>query len=353
MKTGLTLTELAQRIEAQKTMKRDYIVATTDATMVTDDDGTLALRFPEPSLRENAHFPILETAHDQIGARVGIPAKYYDRMRAEAPDLLATNVNRWFRDKPERRMARTLGGDLRAFMSDRYQRIDNNEVAEVALPILAAIPDVRIVSSEVTDRRMYIQAVSPRVEGEVKKGDVVQAGVIISNSEIGHGAVSVAPMLYRLVCLNGMVRADAKFRAYHVGRQIEDSAELWADDTKKADDRAVLLKVRDMITAAVDAVRFRESIEKMAGLTTARITGDPAKAVEVLAQKVGATDGETGGILRALIEGGDLSAWGLLNAVTAQAHTVPSYDRAVEFETAGGSLIELPGTEWKRILEAA
>lgn len=30
-----------------------------------------------------------------------------------------------------------------------------------------------------------------------------------------------------------------------------------------------------------------------------------------------------------------------------------SYDRAVEFETMGGKLVDLPATEWREILEAA
>ncbi len=87
-------------------------------------------------------------------------------------------------------------------------------------------------------------------------------------------------------------------------------------------------------------------------LTERKIEGDPAKAVEVLAQKIGANEGERGNILRALIEGGDTTAWGLTNAVTAQAHG-GSYDRAVEFAQAGGSLLNLPKAEWKEILEAA
>jgi len=115
----------------------------------------------------------------------------------------------------------------------------------------------------------------------------------------------------------------------------------------------VLLKVRDMVRAVVDETRFRTTLGALQGLTDGRVTGDPAKAVEVLARKVGATEGEQGGILRALIEGGDLSAWGMLNAITSQAHTVESYDRAVQFEAMGGSLIELPKSDWREILEAA
>ena len=352
MKTGLSLTELAAKIEANRSLKRDYIADTRDMRMLVQDDGATALEFPDGAGGARATFPVLSTAHDQIGDRTGIPARYYDRMLAEDPELLATNVNAWFARKPARRMVRTLGGDARALLSDRYQRVDNEHIAEVALPVLAELPGVQFPSCEVTDRRLYIHFVVPTITGEVRKGDVVQAGGIISNSEVGHGSVSVAGLIWRLWCLNGAKTGEA-FRRNHVGRQVEDSEALWADDTRAADDRAVLLKVRDMVRAVVDETRFRATLAKMQGLVAPRITGSPERAVEVLAQKVGATEGERGSILRALIEGADLSAWGLVNAVTAQAHAAASYDRAVEFEAAGGALIDLPATEWREVLEAA
>jgi len=344
MLKGLSLVELAKKIEANRELKRDFIAPTDKMKMEVQDDNTVVL-----SLQRQGTFPLLPLAHEQVAARLDIPRKYYDRMRADAPALLATNVNTWFKRNPEKRMVRTLAGDTRAFLSNRYNRIENEEIAEVALPILHQIPDVKIVSSEVTDRRLYIQAVAPRLQGEVKKGDVVQAGVVISNSEVGAGAVSVARMNYRLVCLNGMILPD-KFRAYHTGRQIEDTEALWKDDTRRADDRAILLKVRDMVQACVDAAEFAKTLDRMRGLTDKVIKGDPADSIEVLCQKVGANEKEKGGILRALIEGGDLSAWGMINAVTAQAHTSKDYDRAVELESAGGQLLELPASDWKRIL---
>ena len=360
MQTGLSLIELATKIEAQKTLKRDFIVDTAKTTMQVqrqpaavkgEPTATTVLELPG----DHGTFPILETAHDQIGSRLNIPAKYYDRMRQHAPDLLATNVNAWFRQSPETRMVRTLGGNTRAFLSNRYQRIENEEIAEVALPILMDIPEVKIVSCEVTARRMYIQAVSPRVQGEVKRGDVVQAGVIISNSEIGQGAVVVSPLIYRLICLNGMVANDGKLRGYHVGGRVDSSEELWADDTRKADDKAILLKVRDMVRGVVDEARFRAHLDKLKQLAdpSAKITGNVVQAVEVLTNKVGLSDSMRPSILTALAEGGDLTAWGIVNAVTAQAHTASDYDKAVELESIGGALINLPSTEWKTILQAA
>ena len=50
-----------------------------------------------------------------------------------------------------------------------------------------------------------------------------------------------------------------------------------------------------------------------------------------------------------LIRGGDLSAWGLANAVTRTAEDVPDYDRATELEAAGGRVIELAPADWKAI----
>lgn len=348
MQTGLNLVELAKRIEANKELKHDMIADTSALRMTIDGDQR-----PLLAVETEGTFPILPVAHEQIAARLNIPSKYYGRMQTEAPALLADNVNHWFAANPEKRMIRTLGGDARAFLSNRYQRIENEEIANVVLPVLADIPDVNFVSTQITDSRMYIQAVTPRVTGEVAKGDVVQAGVIISNSEIGLGSVSIRPIVYRLACLNGMVIADGKFTARHVGERIDNTEALWSDEARRADDRAVLLKVRDVVRAAVSEVTFRETVGKLAGLTTMRVSGDPAKAVEVLAKKVGATEGERGGILRSLIEGGDLSAWGLLNAVTHQAHTMKSYDRSVDFEAMGGSLVDLRHGEWREILEAA
>jgi hypothetical protein len=348
MKTGITLTDLAMKIEGNKALKADYVAPSKKTAVTVQDDGVVAMEVADAGT-----FPILRNAERQIADRLKIPMKYADRMRKEEPRLYANNVNTWLAKSEDNRMLRTLGGDLRAYLSDRYQRIENEEVAEVALPILADIPDLQIKSCELTENRMYIQAVTPRIEMEVKRGDAVQAGIVISNSEVGLGAVNIQPMIYRLVCLNGMIAPD-KFQARHVGRQVEEGSLVnYADDTREADDKAILLKIRDHVRAAVDETIFNRRVVQMQEFAEAKIEGNPVEAVEQLAPKVNATEDEKGGILRSLIEGGDLSAWGLMNAVTAQAHTSKSYDRSVELEAAGGKLLDLPKAEWTRVLEAA
>ena len=40
-------------------------------------------------------------------------------------------------------------------------------------------------SCQLTESRMYIKVVNTRLQAEVSPGDIVQSGIIISNSEVG------------------------------------------------------------------------------------------------------------------------------------------------------------------------
>jgi hypothetical protein len=91
----------------------------------------------------------------------------------------------------------------------------------------------------------------------------------------------------------------------------------------------------------------------MRGLAEVRVA-DPVKAVEVLAQNHSLLQTEATSVLRHLIEGADLSLWGLQNAVTRMAQDAElTYDRASELEQLGGKLIDLPATSWNEVRLAA
>ncbi len=349
MKSMYNLTELATELERRASAKQDFIANTEQVTM-TDD---AKISFQNGSLHT---MEANDVAHSQIAARLDIPAKYYNRMKAHQPELLARNVNHWLHTKPETRMIRTLDGEARAFLSDKYQRIENEEIASTILPVLLdAGQDVKIEASAITSTRMYIKAVFPKIQGEVRKGDVVQAGIAISNSEVGMGMVKIEPLVFRLVCLNGAVINDARFSARHVGSRISQGDgvyELMSNEALQADDRALMLKVRDVVRASFDEVRFGKYLQAMQDSTQDRITGDVVEAVKVLSKKNSLNDFEQGGVLRHLIEGGDLSRWGMLNAVTRTAQDVESHDRSHELETLGGNILNLARSEWQVIAEA-
>jgi len=350
MKSQYNLTELATELERRAAAKQDFIANTEQVTM-TDD---AQLSFQNGSLHQ---FEANDVAHSQIASRLEIPAKYYNRMKAHAPEMLAKNVNHWLHAKPETRMIRTLDGEARAFLSDKYQRIENEEIAATVLPILLdAGQDVKIQATAITSTRMYIKATFPGIQGEVRVGDVVEAGIAISNSEVGMGMVKIEPLIHRLVCLNGAVINDAKFAMRHVGSRIkqgDDVYELMSDEAIKADDKALMLKVRDVVRASFDQERFNGYLKAMRESTEDKITGDVVESVKMLSKKNSLNDFEQGGVLRHLIEGGDLSRWGMLNAVTRTAQDVESYDRSHELETLGGNILTLPRSDWRVLAEAA
>lgn len=87
---------------------------------------------------------------------------------------------------------------------------------------------------------------------------------------------------------------------------------------------------------------------------TVPITGtDVPKVVELTGKHIGFGEKEGAGILSHLIAGGDLSLYGLSNAVTRFSQDVKSYDRATELEAAGYDVLTLSPAIWKSINEQA
>lgn len=156
MKSGVTLQQMLTEVKRQSESKEDYLIAPNRLRMesygkemflhLSDNSGTELI---EP-------MTITGIAHRQIGTHLRIPAAYYDRMREERPDLLAYNANTWFKQESSQRMLRTLDGSARAYLSNRYRRIDNIDIAGVTLPILGGLPDIRFESCQITESRMYI-----------------------------------------------------------------------------------------------------------------------------------------------------------------------------------------------------
>jgi hypothetical protein len=348
MKSGKTLAEMAQALADQQTQKADYIADTRALEMTAAGQLTLLTN------GSNHTFDITPHTHRQIGDRVGIPAAYYDRMLTQAPELLLNNVNHWFQEQPEQRMVRTLGNDARAFLSHKYRRLDNFDLAEAVLPILDEMQGAKVVSCELTETRMYLKVVTPGIQADIKVGDPVQAGVCISNSEVGRGSLRVELLIYRLVCTNGMISPDqsTRNRFTHLGRSAADTPdayELFSDETLEADNRAFFLKVQDLVRDAVSRTRFDSLVEQLRQTTERNIEGNPIKAVELLTDKFKLQQSEKSGVLEHLIKGGDLSQWGLLNAVTRTAQDAASYDRATELEELGARVMAMPSVQWQHL----
>jgi hypothetical protein len=379
MKAGRTIQELAAQLQADKARMKDYVVDTRELNVLTGEAGT-ELKLPGmDELVPSQHF------HRQLGTDLKIRADMYDRLRTKHPALYDNLVNgllyRWDAEhdgNPGKRLIRTYTdgagpdgsqGIARSVLSDRYRRIDNFEVAEAVLPIIGKIDGVEIPSCEVTETRMYIKVVAPltqvNLQDLIEPGvhqflpdgspDYVQAGFVLTNSEVGNGALSIEEMIYRLVCKNGLIVGKA-LRRTHVGSQVQADEDytVFRDETIAADDKALMMKVQDAVSAAVDETRFKQIAAQFAETTSGEQIAKPVEAMKVLAPMVGLSEEESGNVLQHLITGGDLSRFGTINAITRAAQDVESYDRSTELEQLAASVVmRMPNREWERVAVAA
>ena len=371
MKQGRTLPEVLTELQRQNAAKHDYI-APAQALGLSEDGESIILdggRAGNTAATANTantantatvdtvtRFGVTDLFHRQMGAALNIPAKYYDMMRTQKPQLLSQNVNSWLAEKDQSYMIRSMdygnGQMARAFLSDRYRRIDNLEVATAVLPLFAGKEEMEVVSCEVSPSKLHIKIVNHKLEMAVVPGDYVQAGVVISNSEVGLGAVSVQPLVYRLVCSNGLCVNDFGERRAHVGRQakaLEDSFALYTDETLEAEDKAFMLKLRDTTLAAIEEARFAQIVGRLQDTTQAKITGRVQDVIELTGKAFDISQPEQDSILNYLIQGGDLSLYGLTNAITRASQDVESYDRASALESIGWSVATMPSAQWKEI----
>jgi hypothetical protein len=337
MKNGKTIQELAIEIQRQQDSKRDFLISTDKIKAFVNEDHVEIGFGIKDNDDELFTAPLTKNGHIQLGGFCDIPKKYYDMMLSH-PSLLATNLQHWLERSSGKRMVRSLDGNVRAFLSDKYRRLDNYDLAQNVLPMLLEV-DAQIESCEITDSKLYIKAITHKVQSEVKKGDVVSAGIIISNSETGNGSLSVKPLVYRLVCSNGAIVDDYAMRKYHAGKNTEMEQIEFSNETIKADDKAFWLKVRDLVKYSLHETTFERIVESMRESTERKIE-EPTKAIELITKKYSLGDIEQKSVLTHLIQGADLTSWGLGNAVTRMAQDVPSYDRSTELETIGYQIMQ-------------
>lgn len=353
MKTGLTLQEMAMELDRQANAKRDF-VANTQQLAVSEDAGlSIALADSSVVVGTNSIF------RRQLAEHYKVPFDYAERLRTTPAlvPLFARTFNTFLQKQPSKQMVRTLDGTARAFRSDRFRPLDNIDLAEAVLPVAMTQPGMRMESSQFTESRFYMKLLFPKLETEVKKGDVVQLGLSISNSEVGMGALAVEPLVYRLVCLNGLIVPDYGHRRYHVGKKADESDfayEMYSNETRQLDDAALFAKIRDTVKGLLNQDVLETVVAKMREATEQPIEGtNIANVVEVVSKKLNYTESTKHGVLKHLILGGDLTRYGLMNAITRQSQDEPDYDTATKMERDGSRVIELARNDWKQIADAA
>lgn len=251
----------AGRTSAQHLLERIEQDVPDDAIVRADkldfrSNGGISIGFGGQELRPTDH------ALGQLAEKGGIPAPY---LRALAHgeeqwqrDLGAEILQQSYREGQagSRYLARSVRGELRGFMSDKYRRLDSRPLVEAfALECqkVGAVP----VDGTVSETRVALKALVPQVYEPVP-GEVLAFGVEWGNSDYGSGRHTLRAFMLRVWCLNGATLENALAQV-HLGGRLSDDITL-SQRTYELDTRASVSALRDVVRGTLAPPKINQYI---------------------------------------------------------------------------------------------
>jgi phosphatidate phosphatase APP1 len=147
-----------------------------------------------------------------------------------------------------------------------------------------------------------------------------------------------------LRCTNGMMITKDVLRQVHLGSKLDHGQIVWSDDTQQKTLALVTAQTRDAVKTFLDEDYVTKVIEGISDVAETEIT-DPQKTIEYVGKKLLFSEEATAGILTHFIKGGQVTAGGVLQAVTSYAQTVENPDLAFQFESKALEALELAATK--------
>ncbi|SKM40301.1 Uncharacterised protein [Mycobacteroides abscessus subsp. massiliense] len=366
------LASLVELLQHQHAHKADLVVP---MSRIHFEHGELILDGFEPHIDErgvtevNGAFRMTGLADAQLGNVLDIPTKYVRKLRAQHVELLDTNFNELaiMADPEKKVLVRTLygtdplypdsNGIVRAVLSDKYGIRDNLDTVLALLDGMqaAGLNETHIRSCDLTDDRLYLRVTAREYGVQAEKllenyrspfqgtghgGEaaenpkLVYAGLLVTNSETGGGALTITPELRVLVCDNGMtINADA-MRKVHLGKKLDEGQIEWSTETIDASNELVKQQVKDAVTSFMNVDYVTRTVAKLEQ-TSAVPLEDAQGAIEAVGKKLAYSQDEMKGILDHFIKGGQLTAGGVMHAVTSYAQEIEDVDRSNDFAATG------------------
>lgn len=290
--------------------------------------------------------PLTDHARGQLADRLKVPVMFLRDMDARGQRRAADEmINARLRDGPVRILVRSWdkgpkSPEIRAILSDTYRIMDNEELLRTISERAHECEMLRISKSSSGDLDFDIGIATHRAS--IRKGDVVQAGFRVRNSEVGRASTIVRPSIWRLECKNVMMVPETiapDVAARHAGGRLQ------LGPVVDYSNKRIEAEVRTVVDEALEAPWFSSIVERLRVLASIKIDVDGP--TEILEKRIEAVlksdDNMTGEIVRTLLTGGDFTAWGLLNAITATARTVTDDELRYRLEGLGGDLAMTEG----------
>ncbi|MEV6406202.1 DUF932 domain-containing protein [Streptomyces bobili] len=357
------LSDLVSILEDQNRRKLDVIAP---ASALRFREGNVHVEGMESLITEDGVTDVdgiyrpTAVADEGISDKLRIPLAYLRRMRAENVPLLDENVNAWLREAPERKfMLRAFRGEngpgmppaegvARALLSDSYKLMDNFDMLLAALDgVTQSGHPTRVTGCDLTDRRMYMRIESTAVAIHAprllrgyrspfdgRSGDelpVISAGFVISNSEVGSGAYTITPRAVVQVCRNGLTQSKDVMRAVHLGGKQDEGVVSWSNETERKTLELIKSKTADAVRTFLSRDYVEAKVREMEDAAGKELA-EPTKTIEHVTKTLSIGNEAKDKILAHFVRGGQMTAGGVMQAVTSTAQTLTDADQAAALE---------------------
>lgn len=267
----------------------------------------------------------------QLAGRLNIDTRYLRRCPAM---VQAYNVNYWLNQKRDdtkwlvRTMDKPGQSMVRGFLSDKYSPFDDHEMLSILTGIFGSATNYRIQMWHRDDTGFHLRVLLPdltTVIGTTADGspDRHIVALHIENSEVGKKSIKVRPLIYRMVCTNGMFG--------------------WAADGEILQQRHVHLNHNEMYgrvaTAIGEGLRVGDSMmEHLLQAKETKLADDPLDVLRQLAKNKKYSQDTTDHLQEAYYEEPGATPFHIVQAFTRAAQRYDA-DTRVEMERDAGQVM--------------
>lgn len=281
----------------------------------------------------------------QMAQTADLPLKFIDSLQQTSDpwgcELLAHNLKTIFANRFTKRryLLRSVGDEVRGFLSDRYRRLDSRPIIEAfvtAVQQKGALP----YNGYVTDTKVALQAIMPEVYEPIP-GEMVAYGLSLENSDFGNGALSIRAYLLRIWCSNLAITQE-EMRQVHLGRRLDDSM-MYSQRTYELDAATTVSALKDVVDGQLNAEALRKRMDSIRVANDKAVDGVSAR--EMLRKSLLKTEADA--VIEAYNSPDTLnlpagnSMWRLSNAISWVAGHTEDAERKLDLMKFAGEV--LPG----------
>ena len=262
-------------------------------------------------------WPFSDHALTQFCQKLDIPVRYFRRLPDEMKITVANFDLR--RLKGTSFFVRGKGEWVRAFLSAEYVAYNNSVIAQTAESLLRnGALDVKSFVLEET--HMFLKIIS---EDIVDREAGLKAGVMIGNSEVGMGSVSVEPFVFRKPCTNDLIVSREKsFRHAHIHLTAHELTRRMAEAVSEG---------FQVASSVLDAFLKTREVKVV----------DPLEVIRKIAEEREFSQKITDEVVSSYLVEPEANWFGVINSFTNAAQKLGPLQR-IDMERFAGTLLEAP-----------